>query len=494
MGRVDGLFTQSSDLPRIFKDHAKSLARKGGIVMKIAHETFTDPAAKGVISRAEILGAFSYALDITQGQPAGHCQRACWIGCQIGLEIGLAGVEFAELYYTVLLKDLGCSSNAARICELYRTDDHSFKHDFKLVTDARDISTFTQKHVGSNADPIDKPQILLDLLSYEGDMARELIETRCTRGAEIAKQLRFSDAVAEGIRSLDEHWDGKGQARGLKGDAIPLYSRIALLAQVAEVFHQNAGSKAALDEVLAHSGTWFDPELVGVFETIQASPGFWESVAAPDLEERLFSLEPAMATNLVDEDYLDDIAAAFGEVVDAKSPYTSGHSGRVAQYAAMMADRLDYPADKRRWLVRGALLHDIGKLGVSNTILDKPGKLDEAEWVVMRGHAVHTQEILSRIAAFEDMAPISAAHHERLDGRGYPQGLDERAISLETRIISVCDFYDALTADRPYRKAMSSRKALSIMAAEVGKAIDRDCFDALAAVVASDSAPSSTGN
>ncbi len=461
--------------------------------MKIEHDRFIDSAAKPVISRAEILGAFSYALDITQGQPAGHCQRACWIGCQIGRQIGLTGVEFAELYYTVLLKDLGCSSNAARICELYRTDDHSFKRDVKSVTDARDMLKFAWKHVGSNADALAKPRALYNVLRNGDELAREMIETRCTRGADIAKQLRFSDAVADGIYSLDEHWDGKGQARGLKGKAIPLYSRIALLAQVADVFHQNAGPKAALAEVLDHAGSWFDPELVRVFETVQASPGFWECVAAPDLETLLFALEPAMATNLVDEDYLDDIAAAFGEVVDAKSPYTSGHSGRVAQYAAKMAERLDYPVEKRRWLVRGALLHDIGKLGVSNTILDKPGKLDEAEWVVMRGHAMHTQEILGRIAAFEDMAPISAAHHERLDGKGYPHGLDERAISLETRIISVCDFYDALTADRPYRKAISPQKALEIMAEEVDIAIDRRCFDALAAVVACENAAPNTG-
>ncbi len=457
--------------------------------MRLAHESFTDSAAKPMISRAEILGAFSYALDITEGQPEGHCVRACWIACQFAQELGLPDEAFADLYYAVLLKDLGCSSNAARICELYQTDDRSFKRDFKFVTgDLGAVLRFVFSHTGTHAGLIKRPLAILDILRNGPEYSRQLIETRCTRGADIAKKLRFSDAVADGIRSLDEHWDGSGKPLGIAGDAIPLYARIALLAQVADVFHYDGGPEIALREIVSHGGTWFDPALVTLFEKIQARPGFWEALSADDIELRVFALEPANATVEIDEDYLDDIAAAFGEVVDAKSPYTAGHSGRVADYALRLAIALDYPQEKRRWLVRGALLHDIGKLGVSNTILDKPARLDDDEWIVMRDHAAHTQTILGRISAFDDMAPISAAHHERLDGKGYPLGLDEHAISLETRIITTCDFYDALTADRPYRKAMTPEKALSIMASEVGKAIDRSCFEALTAVVAGSAA------
>jgi HD-GYP domain-containing protein (c-di-GMP phosphodiesterase class II) len=116
-------------------------------------------------------------------------------------------------------------------------------------------------------------------------------------------------------------------------------------------------------------------------------------------------------------------------------------------------------------------------------ILDKPGKLDEAEWEIMRSHASHTQEILGRISALSDIAPVAAAHHERLDGKGYPLGLNEQQISRDTRIITICDFYDALTADRPYRAAMPVEDALAIIGAEVGVAVDGGCFEALRAVV-----------
>jgi len=429
---------------------------------------------------AEILGAFSHALDITEGQPEGHCLRACWIGTNIGQAIGLSPAELRDLYYTVLLKDLGCSSNAARICELYLTDDRALKHDFKLVgIGIRHALSFVLKRTGTTAPPLRRVSAVLNILRNSGSVMRELIETRCTRGAEIARRMRFSENVAAGIYSLDEHWDGSGQPERLAGDAIPIFSRIALLAQVADVFRTNAGPEAAIAEVERRSGSWFDPALVQAFVGIARDPDFWRTLASPAIEVRVLALEPANHRVPLDEDYLDDIASAFGEVVDAKSPFTAGHSVRVADYAATLAGELGQDPARRRWLRRGALLHDIGKLGVSNAILDKPGKLDEAEWVVMRAHAIHTQAILGRISGFHDLAPIAAAHHERLDGAGYPLRLDGRMIGKETRIITACDIYDALTADRPYRRAMPVEHALAVISDSVGTAVDPDCYEAL---------------
>jgi len=200
---------------------------------------------------------------------------------------------------------------------------------------------------------------------------------------------------------------------------------------------------------------------------------------SPKLQQAIFALEPAQRSTLVDEDYLDDIAAAFAQVVDSKSPYTSGHSERVTLFADLIAVTIGFSAEQRRWLKRASLLHDIGKLGVSNSILDKPGKLDPDEWKAMQMHAAHTETILSRIAAFGDLAAIAGAHHERLDGKGYPHGLSSDQIALETRIITTADIFDALTAERPYRAAMPVSKALAVMTEMLGTAIDSRCFDAL---------------
>jgi HD-GYP domain-containing protein (c-di-GMP phosphodiesterase class II) len=438
----------------------------------------------GGLTLSELIGALSHALDITEGQPEGHCVRCCWIGMHVGRAMGLNDEQLWELYYTLLLKDLGCSSNAARICELYLSDDLVFKRDFKSVNGSLPkVLKFVIGHTGLGAGLAERFKALARIIQSGDEIAQELIQTRCTRGADIARQLRFGEGVAMGIHSLDEHWNGGGRPLRLQGEAIPLSSRIALLAQVVDVFNVSDGADAAGWEVEDRSGSWFDPAVVSAFRRCAEDPAFWERLSAPDLDQAVFALEPGRFVVPLDDDYLDEIAAAFGEVIDSKSPYTSGHSARVALYADGIAAELGLEPRRRRWLKRASLLHDMGKLGVSNAILDKPGKLDETEWAAVRQHAVYTENILSRIGAFTEMAIVSGAHHERLDGKGYPRGISGEAISLETRIITTADIFDAITAERPYRGAMPVAKTLEIMGSEVGQAIDLRCFEALQRIV-----------
>lgn len=437
------------------------------------------PSGSG-LQLSELISALSHALDITEGQPAGHCVRCCWIGMHIGRTIGLDDDALWELYYTLLLKDLGCSSNAARICELYLTDDLAFKRDFKTVGDSLpQVLQFVLSHTGLKAGLAERFRTALTIMRDGNEIAQELIATRCQRGAEIARRLRFPEAVAAGIYSLDEHFNGQGRPAALAGEAIPLYARIALLAQVIDVFHTTGGPGAALDEIRQRSGAWFDPHLVQAFESVADDDAFWAMLAAPEIDAAILALEPAAHIVDLDDDYLDDIAAAFGQVVDSKSPYTSGHSARVALYTDLIAEEMGLSAERRRWLKRGALLHDVGKLGVSNSVLDKPGKLDDEEWAAVKAHAMYTETILARIAAFSELAVVAAAHHERLDGKGYPRGLSAERICLETRIITTADIFDAITAERPYRGAIPIPRTLEMMAENLGTAIDERCFAAL---------------
>ncbi len=438
----------------------------------------------GGLTLSELIGALSHALDITEGQAEGHCVRSCWIGMHVGRAMGLPDETLWELYYTLLLKDLGCSSNAARICELYLTDDLSFKHDFKTVNGSLPkVLKFVIGHTGLGAGLTERFKAIAHIVQHGDEIAQELIQTRCTRGADIARQLRFGDGVAAGIHSLDEHWNGGGRPKRLKGEAIPVLSRIALLAQVVDVFNVSDGADAACWEVEDRCGSWFDPAVVSAFRRCAADPAFWEQLSAPSLEAAVFALEPGRFVVPLDEDYLDEIAIAFGQVVDAKSPYTAGHSARVALYTEGIAAELGLDEQRRRWLRRAALLHDMGKLGVSNAVLDKPGKLDEDEWAAVKRHAQYTESILSRIDAFGELAQVAGAHHERLDGRGYPRGLQAAEISLETRIITTADIFDAITAERPYRGAVPVAKTLAIMREEVDKAIDARCLAALERIV-----------
>lgn len=167
----------------------------------------------------------------------------------------------------------------------------------------------------------------------------------------------------------------------------------------------------ALQEIMARSGVWFDPKLVEVVEQLVEIVVFIRTEAT-DISQRVMNLPPAQAHLPLDDAYLECIVTAFGKIVDAKSPYTAGHSERVAVYTDLIARQLAISDADRIWLRRAALLHDIGKLGVSNAILDKPGKLDEAEWRAVQAHAAYTEQILYKLSPFKTLARMAGAHHE----------------------------------------------------------------------------------
>ncbi|HEY6761320.1 MAG TPA: HD-GYP domain-containing protein, partial [Baekduia sp.] len=243
-----------------------------------------------------------------------------------------------------------------------------------------------------------------------------------------------------------------------------------------EVYWQEGGGAAGACAVARdRRGTWFDPLLVDALCATEGDHAFWASLERP----RVATLEPGDRVLHTDAAGLDRIAAAFAGIVDAKTPYTARHSEGVAEIAVRVAARLGFDADALRELRRAGLLHDIGKLGVSNRILDKPGKLDAGEWATMRRHPTWTLEILRRIPAFADLAEVAANHHEKLDGSGYGRGLAAPDLTRPARILAVADIAEALTADRPYRGPLPADEVLAIMRRDAGTTLDPEAFAAL---------------
>jgi HD-GYP domain-containing protein (c-di-GMP phosphodiesterase class II) len=434
----------------------------------------------GAILLSEVIGALSYALDLTEGEPPGHAQRSCLIGMRLAHELRVDAEARSDLFYALLLKDAGCTANAARMAALFGADDHELKRTGKRTDWARKLPAFLWS-VRSVA-PQETPRVKLErLLAIKdaGEVTRSLMQARCDRGAEIARMIGLSEATAAAIRALDEHWDGHGQPRRLAGEQIPLLGRILCLAQTVEIFHARGGIEDAYAVAERRSGTWFDPDLVKALGGFRRDAAFWASLAEPDLTR----WEPEDRVIAADDDYVLRIATAFAAIVDAKSPWTYFHSDRTSLIATNMGAAMGLDTQELGDLRRGALLHDIGKLAISNRILDKPAELTPAEYARVKEHPLFTRWVLERVSCFEALAPMAAAHHERLDGSGYPSGLGGDDITLPMRMLAVADVYEALTAARPYRPALNEIEALATIRREVPRRLDEYAYAALETVI-----------
>lgn len=430
---------------------------------------------------SEVLAGLSLALDITEGQRQGHAARTTLIGMRLAQAIGLPPAECSSLFYALLMKDLGCSSNASRFAALFAADDQVLKADLKTIDWANALESF--RFVARNVAPgqfwLRRVWQSLAVFARGPEGAREVVRTRCERGADIARLLDFPDDAVEAIRALDEHWDGGGQPYGLAGARIPLLARVLGLAQTVEVYCTSYGVRAAIEMATARRGTWFDPALVDALRSFRGDEAFWRGLNDGHELERLAAVEPADRLILADERRLDTIAVAFAKVIDAKSPWTYQHSTGVARIAVATGTAIGLSSDALRDLYRAALLHDLSKLGVSSLILDKPGRLDDHELQVMRRHPAHTSAILNRVGCLQPLAEMAASHHERLDGKGYHRGTVGSRLDISARVLCAADICDALLATRPYRAGLPPERVLAIMGAEVGTAIDGDCFTAL---------------
>jgi putative nucleotidyltransferase with HDIG domain len=207
----------------------------------------------------------------------------------------------------------------------------------------------------------------------------------------------------------------------------------------------------------------------------------WRALGEKEMLEDVVALEPDNRHTLASEEAIENICLAFADVIDSKSPFTYRHSNGVAAAAVAVGRQLGMSAGEITFLRRAALLHDIGKLSVPNSILEKPGKLTAEEWAVVKKHPYYTLEILRRIPGLENMSEVAAAHHEKLDGSGYFRSWTAEQLSTPARILAVADIYDALAAQRPYRDAMPLDQVFGIMRKEAPHALDAECLEALIA-------------
>jgi HD-GYP domain-containing protein (c-di-GMP phosphodiesterase class II) len=388
----------------------------------------------------ELLAALSVVLDAAERRPEGHAVRTAWVAGRIAAQLSLPDDQRTELLYAGLLGDVGT--------------------------------------VGPGADPTpDAARARRTGLSrYRRDSTPAYL-SRPLRARAVVATLGLSGHVADTVAAADERWDGRGPAHA-HGDHIPRDGRLVALASAVAMLGP-APIPAEIDRMLrTERSRSLDPGLVD--EVLRMGRGgLWAELNAPYMLDRMLELEPVDAIRWTHDRHLDAAAVAFADVVDTRTPRMGRHARRVAAFAVRTGAELGLDARLLTDLRRASLLHDIGKLLVPIAFLEKPAELTDAERRVVDEHARAGAAVLGRSRAFARLAPLTVAHHERLDGNGMFPAVADESVALAARVVALSDRYEAMTAERPYRALLSPAQVWSILDEVVGEPMARTALRAL---------------
>jgi HD-GYP domain-containing protein (c-di-GMP phosphodiesterase class II) len=433
---------------------------------------------------ADVLGALSLASDLAVGLPAEHGLRSCLIAMRLAERLSLPVWEQITAYYTSLLMDAGCTAWTSQIAKRMLTDEIVARRELVFHTDIRNplrALGWIWRFVGRGGPLPIRARRMVDFATQGQDIVREGFQNTCDVASDLAARLGMTEDVQRALLSVFEQWDGAGFPRGLEGQNIPLTCRVVFTAAFFEVFHASGGRESATELMRRGRGRAFDPEVMDHLLAMTGEEAFWEDLESDEgLWPAVMSLEPETRLRWISEQQLTDALVALADFADMKSPYSLGHSRRVAATAEALAQRLDLKPEEVTDVQRAALTHDLGLVAVPSFVLDKPPeKLTRSEWEQMRLHPYHADRILSNVPALRGAAALVAAHHERLDGLGYHRGLTERQIPIGAQIIALADRLDELTHDAPDRPALPAKDALGVLGRDAGRAFSAAVFESL---------------
>jgi putative nucleotidyltransferase with HDIG domain len=340
------------------------------------------------------------------------------------------------------------------------------KHEIRGVDDgnALEAAGFLLRHIGAGRPAVERAKLAATFMGDGRRVIDDITENHWRTVDALMERLQLDDTIRSSVAQTFERWDGKGGPEGASGEDLLLPTRLVNLADVVEVFHHAGGIDAALAVARQRSGTQFDPKLVAVF--CEAAESIFAELESVTSWEALMAAEPALNRELSEDD-LDRALEAIADFVDLKSPYTLGHSRAVADLASSAARDLGLPAADVSAVRRAGLLHDLGRLGVSNAVWDKRGALSGAELERVRIHPYLTERMLASSRVLAPLADLAAHHHERLDGSGYPRALTAASMSIGSRVLAAADLYRTKLEPRPHRDAVPPDEAAAMLRDEV---------------------------
>lgn len=367
---------------------------------------------------SQLLSAIAFALDIDEGQKLYHAWRVSIYGAELAKT--MLPDEKKDVFYACLLHDIGGIGFS----------DHIIHYLLKEETPT-------------------EPEVLVHPLT----------------SAEIVIQIPNLDKAAKFILNHHEWYNGRGYPLGRQREEIPVGAQIINIADQMDIAIRNEPARRKKDVIAfidKRRNQQFSSELVDCAVDMLEKNTLYDETLDPGKIEGLFKTVREGIGEITMPSGVDAIGIAcevFSQLIDTKHHYTIGHSKRVSRASLLIGLDMGLIHDELTKIKWAGLLHDVGKLGISTKLLDKPGPLTPQEYEIMKHHSVLTREILEMITDFKEIAVMASADHERYDGKGYPDGLKGEEVSVGARIITLVDAFDAMTSDRSYRRAMSADEA-----------------------------------
>jgi HD-GYP domain-containing protein (c-di-GMP phosphodiesterase class II) len=428
---------------------------------------------------AELVASLSFATDLGRGLPLEHSIRRATLSLRLADRIGAEEDDRIATYYTGLLDGVYCHADANEQA-MWFGDDITVKADtYEADKESLKGALVMLRRLGAGESGLARLRRVAQFPVRGWADVNRWLATHSALQAEFAERIGLPGSVSDALRQSYERWDGKGVPNGIKGEAVPLAARIVCLADVVEVYVHRGGIEAAREVAGKRAGGEFDPQVAATLSEHAAEllEGLDEDTNWSDVIEA----EPGL-DRVVSGEELDVALEAIGDLVDMKSPHFAGHSRGVANLAAAAARVSAMSPADQALLRRAGFVHDLGRLGVSNAIWDKPGPLSAAERERVRLHPYLTGRMLAGIPALEQVRALAARHHERLDGSGYPSGPAAGELSHLDRILAVADAYHAMTELRPYRYELAPDVAATELRTEVRAGrLDGDAVNAVLA-------------
>jgi HD-GYP domain-containing protein (c-di-GMP phosphodiesterase class II)/DNA-binding CsgD family transcriptional regulator len=415
---------------------------------------------------AELIAALSLATDLGMGQPMAHALRTCLFALALGRALDFSDSDLADTYYTTLLRFVGCTSDSHEFLDFAAGEDVGFRQMVAGIANgtpdevAPHLVRF-MTDVGVSGDVGARVQ---DALESRSGVAAQSMTAHCEVASMLAARLGLGTTVCDALRHAFERWDGYGFPDGQAGENIPPAIRLALVARDGEVLTRLHGIDAARDAVKQRRGRAHDPRVVDVF--LRDGARMLSEIDACDPWSEVLRCEPCGPV-WVPASRLDEALTAFADFADVKMPCTLGHSRGVARLAVAAARTLRFPDHDATRLHRAALLHDLGRAGISNAIWEREGPLSRAQWEHVRLHAYYTERILTSCELLRPIGTLAGAHHERLDGSGYHRGSRAADLDRAARLLAAADACQAMLQTRPHRPARTLDEAARELRADV---------------------------